>query len=43
MWRIVDPALRESGPVYPYKPGSWGPREADRILGNGDTWFPPSG
>jgi glucose-6-phosphate 1-dehydrogenase len=24
-WRIVDPILRESLPVYDYLPGSWGP------------------
>jgi len=43
MWRIVDPALTDAGPVYPYELGSWGPQEADRILADGDTWFPPSG
>ncbi len=44
MWRIVDPALKPEncGPVYPYAVGSWGPEEADRILADGDTWFPPS-
>jgi len=42
MWRIVEPALTDCGPVYPYDVGSWGPDEADRILADGDTWFPPS-
>ena len=44
MWRIVDPALQQEncGPVYPYAMGSWGPQEADRILPDGDQWFPPS-
>ena len=44
MWRIVDPALQaeNSGPVYRYPVGSWGPPEADRILPDGDTWHPPS-
>jgi glucose-6-phosphate 1-dehydrogenase len=44
MWRIVEPALspENCGPVYPYAVGSWGPEEADRILPDGDTWFPPS-
>ena len=44
MWRIVDPALKAEncGPVYPYAVGSWGPEEADRILPDGDSWFPPS-
>jgi glucose-6-phosphate 1-dehydrogenase len=44
MWRIVDPALKAEncGRVYPYPVGSWGPPEADRILPDGDVWFPPS-
>jgi glucose-6-phosphate 1-dehydrogenase len=44
MWRIVEPALQKEncGPVFPYPVGSWGPREADRILPDGDHWFPPS-
>jgi len=40
-WRVVQPALDQPGPVHPYFRGSWGPAEADRILG-GDTWFLPS-
>lgn len=30
-WRIVDPALKASTPVYEYDPGSWGPEEAKRL------------
>ncbi len=40
-WRVVQPALNEPGPVHPYFRGSWGPAEADRILG-GDHWFTPA-
>ena len=40
-WRIIQPALDNPGPVHPYFRGSWGPSEADRILG-GDTWLPLS-
>ena len=40
-WRVVQPALDHPGPVLPYFRGSWGPAEADRILG-GDQWFTPS-
>jgi glucose-6-phosphate 1-dehydrogenase len=40
-WRVVQPALDAPGPVHPYFRGSWGPAEADRILG-GDHWFDPS-
>jgi glucose-6-phosphate 1-dehydrogenase len=39
-WRIVQPALDAPGPVHPYFRGTWGPVEADRILG-GDQWFVP--
>jgi glucose-6-phosphate 1-dehydrogenase len=39
-WRVVEPALAASGPVYQYPPGSWGPPEADRVLG-GDHWHDP--
>ena len=37
---VVQPALDTPGPVHPYFRGSWGPAEADRILG-GDHWFDP--
>ena len=40
-WRVTQPALDQPGPVHPYFRGSWGPSEADRILG-GDHWFVPS-
>jgi glucose-6-phosphate 1-dehydrogenase len=41
-WRIVQPALDDPGPILPYFKGSWGPADADGILMDGDTWFPPS-
>jgi len=40
-WRVVQPALDTPGPVHPYFRGSWGPSEAERILG-GDEWFQPA-
>ncbi len=39
-WRIVDPALKAKTPVYPYEPGTWGPKEADRIAPDGG-WHDP--
>jgi glucose-6-phosphate 1-dehydrogenase len=30
-WRIVDPILDDATPVYAYEPGTWGPREAERL------------
>ncbi len=40
-WRIVQPALDNTGPVHPYFRGEWGPAQGDRILG-GDSWCEPS-
>ena len=40
-WRVVQPALDDPGPIFPYFRGTMGPAEADRIL-DGDTWFQPS-
>jgi glucose-6-phosphate 1-dehydrogenase len=41
MWRVVQPALDNPGPVHPYFRGEWSPAQADRILG-GDSWYEPS-
>lgn len=41
-WRIVQPVIDEPGPVHPYFRGSWGPSEAERLLGDGDHWYAPS-
>jgi glucose-6-phosphate 1-dehydrogenase len=32
-WALVEPVLRDPGPVHPYPAGSWGPPEADRLAG----------
>jgi glucose-6-phosphate 1-dehydrogenase len=39
-WRVVQPALDEPGPVHQYPRGSWGPRQADALLGD-DHWHDP--
>ena len=31
-WRIVDPVLDLEAPPIEYEPGSWGPRDADRLV-----------
>ena len=41
-WRIVDGVLADASPPLVYEPGSWGPREADRVLARGDRWHVPS-
>jgi glucose-6-phosphate 1-dehydrogenase len=40
-WAVVDPVLRSPQRVWPYKPGSWGPKHADNLLAAGDSWYAP--
>ncbi len=42
-WRIVDPVLGGVVPVHSYAKGSWGPKEADALLVDGDVWDNPHG
>jgi glucose-6-phosphate 1-dehydrogenase len=42
-WEVVDAVLDDATPVHPYARGSWGPAEADRLLGGRDTWYDPAG
>jgi glucose-6-phosphate 1-dehydrogenase len=37
-WRVVDPVLNNATPVYEYRPGSWGPREADHLTRQKNGW-----
>jgi glucose-6-phosphate 1-dehydrogenase len=39
-WTVVDGALSHEAPVIPYKPGTWGPKEAARITGD-EPWHDP--
>jgi glucose-6-phosphate 1-dehydrogenase len=39
-WRIVDPVLAGSTPVYPYEPNTWGPGEVAQVTPLGD-WHNP--
>jgi glucose-6-phosphate 1-dehydrogenase len=41
-WAIVDPIVNQAGPVYRYEPGSWGPREAERMVAPHGGWYNPS-
>ena len=40
-WRIMMPLLEHPPPVHPYKPGTWGPKEADRLLSGIGRWRGP--
>src|SRR6266404_4000389 len=39
-WRIVDPVLRASTPVYEYEPGTWGPADFEAVTPPGG-WSDP--
>jgi glucose-6-phosphate 1-dehydrogenase len=41
-WRIVDPVLKASTPVYEYEPKSWGPREVDQKVLPAGGWQSPT-
>jgi glucose-6-phosphate 1-dehydrogenase len=40
-WRIVEPLLEEPGPVHPYAPGTWGPKEAGDLTRGIAHWSEP--
>jgi glucose-6-phosphate 1-dehydrogenase len=40
-WRVVEPVLDLPDPVIEYEPGSWGPREADRLVAPLGGWLFP--
>ena len=40
-WAVVDPVLKKHERVKVYKRGTWGPKQADAILGPGQRWHNP--
>ena len=40
-WRIVEPILGDSTPIYEYEKGSFGPQEANFILLGNARWYDP--
>jgi glucose-6-phosphate 1-dehydrogenase len=40
-WAIVDPILANEAALHQYEPGSWGPREADRLALDVGGWHNP--
>lgn len=40
-WRVVDPVLRNSTPLYEYEPNTWGPAEADKMIVRVGGWHNP--
>jgi len=41
-WRIVEPILDDVTPVYPYEQGTWGPNEAEALIGSDGPWRNPN-
>lgn len=41
-WRIVEPILDNATPVYSYHPGTWGPDEAQALIGADGPWRHPN-
>ncbi|MGZ6869291.1 MAG: glucose-6-phosphate dehydrogenase [Frankiaceae bacterium] len=42
-WRVLDPLLRNPGPVHKYAQGTMGPSEADRLVAHHGRWIDPLG
>jgi glucose-6-phosphate 1-dehydrogenase len=40
-WRIMQPLLDAPSPIDTYKPGSWGPSEADDLVAGHGRWYGP--
>jgi glucose-6-phosphate 1-dehydrogenase len=40
-WRIADPILEKSTPIYEYEPCTWGPEEVDRLISPPGGWHNP--
>jgi glucose-6-phosphate 1-dehydrogenase len=42
-WRVVEPVLGNTAPLYAYESGTWGPKEADRLPTDHGGWVAPRG
>lgn len=40
-WSVVEPILSKENVLYLYKPKSWGPAEADQLIGEKGGWYNP--
>ena len=40
-WAVVNPVLGNVVPVHTYKPGTWGPKEAEKIVHGYGPWHNP--
>jgi len=40
-WAVVDPVLKNHHRAYRYRPGSWGPKQADALIAPDSRWHNP--
>ena len=40
-WAVVNPVLKKHHRSRIYRRGTWGPRQADTLLGQGESWHNP--
>jgi glucose-6-phosphate 1-dehydrogenase len=40
-WRVVNDVLTDHDPAIPYKPHTWGPPQAEALIGGADGWHDP--
>ena len=40
-WAVVEPVLKAHHRAHPYKPGSWGPKQADTLIAADGSWYDP--
>jgi glucose-6-phosphate 1-dehydrogenase len=41
-WKVVEPVLKKHPPVRFYKPGTWGPKEANALIAGDGGWRDPT-
>ncbi len=41
-WAIVDPVIHGPSPMYDYDPGTWGPKEAEKLVEEVGGWNTPT-
>jgi glucose-6-phosphate 1-dehydrogenase len=40
-WAVVGPVLDTHHRAHTYKPGGWGPKQADALIAAGGSWHNP--
>jgi len=41
-WAVIDPVLQKHDSAHPYQPGSWGPSQAETLIGPHGPWHNPA-